>query len=197
MVKKYVLEDNEDPMRTLCRMASRTESEDFPEDVIGIAKRLLLDTVVVTLGGSGQEGVKADWVSVTETWRTKALGMALNARTRELPGGNMDGVHRQILDIVLNELGVQGFFGSDKDEMTLFWHRIPPWPDAPNGHARLKNKYILSTITILSLAMITGISRIAPFHWDCVISCEMLDNYKFHHSVYRRSAEHLDINRNR
>lgn len=135
------------------------------------------------------KGIDADWVTLTEDWRTKALGLALNARTDSLPRGNIDGVHRQVLDDVLKGMDLKGFTKADRDEMTLFWHRIPPWPDAPAGHARLKKKYILSTLTILSVAMITGISRKAPFHWDLVISCEMLDHYKFNPSVYRRCAE--------
>jgi 2-haloacid dehalogenase len=138
-----------------------------------------------------KKGVKADWDLVAKQWRTKALGMALNARTSDLPQGNMDGVHRQVLDTVLQEFNIELFSDFDKDEMTLFWHRLSPWSDAPGGHARLKRKYLLSTITILSVAMITGISRRAPFFWDCVFSCEMFDRYKFHPSVYRRCAELL------
>ena len=37
--------------------------------------------------------------------------------------------------------------------------------------------------------MIIDISRIAPFHWDSIISCEMLEWYKFHPSSYARAAE--------
>jgi len=56
---KYVLMEHEDPMSTLCRMVTNTSYEDLPADVVNYAKRSILDTIAVTIGGSAMEGIPA------------------------------------------------------------------------------------------------------------------------------------------
>lgn len=130
-----------------------------------------------------------DWPSLLATWRVKGPGLALNSRPEDLPGGNLDGVHRHVLDEVLEEFDLEGVSEADRDEMTQFWHNLPPWPDAPSGLARLREEYVVSTTTAMSVPMIINISREGKINWDCVICCEMLDRYKFHPSAYKQSAK--------
>lgn len=56
---KYVQQDIEDPMATLCRMALRTQYDDLPADAVRHAKETLLDAMGVTIGGSAMEGIPA------------------------------------------------------------------------------------------------------------------------------------------
>lgn len=140
-----------------------------------------------------EKGIEADWVALTKAWRTQGLQAALNKPRSEVPGGNIDGAHRETLDQVLSDAGIEGFSAADRDEMTLFWHRLDAWPEAARAHARLKRKYIMATLTILSVSLIIDISRRAPFHWDAVISCEFLDEYKMHPSVYQDGARLLQL----
>ena len=44
-------------MSTLCRMVVKTKFEDLPNEVIACAKRFILDTMAVIVGGSGMEGI--------------------------------------------------------------------------------------------------------------------------------------------
>lgn len=53
----FVPADQEDPMSTLCRMVADTRYEDLPSDVVNYAKRSILDTMAVTIGGSSMEGI--------------------------------------------------------------------------------------------------------------------------------------------
>ncbi len=46
-------------MSTLCRMVTDTKYEDLPSDVVNSAKRSILDTMAVTIGGSAMEGIPA------------------------------------------------------------------------------------------------------------------------------------------
>lgn len=138
-----------------------------------------------------ERGIDADWDSILKTWRIKGAGRALNSRSEDLPGGNLDGVHRDVLDEVLAEFNVEGVDPGDREELTRFWHRVPAWPDAPGGLERLRAEYVVSTTTVLSLPMVVSVSRAESLEWDCVVCCEMLDRYKFHPSSYRRSAELL------
>jgi 2-haloacid dehalogenase len=140
-----------------------------------------------------EKGIEADWVALTKAWRMQGLGGALNKARQEVPGGNIDGAHREALDKVLAEAGIEGFSAGDRDEMTLFWHRLDPWPDAADAHARLRKKFTVATLTILSVSLIIDISRRAPFYWDAVISCEFLDYYKMHPSAYQDGVRLLQL----
>ena len=57
----------------------------------------------------------------------------------------------------------------------------------------LRRKFTIATLTILSISLIVDVSRRAPFHWDAVISCEMLERYKLDPSVYRQGARLLAL----
>jgi|TARA_B100001750_G_scaffold87595_2_gene69101 2-haloacid dehalogenase len=135
--------------------------------------------------------IKIDWGSFVNIWRQAASMRIIDSKTSDLPRGNIDGVNREVLDQVLTDFGISGFSNSDKDEMTLFWHQIPAWPDAASGIKRLKKKFIVSTLTILSTSLILQNSRKESLYWDSIISCEMLEWYKFHPSAYSRCAELL------
>ena len=66
-------------------------------------------------------------MAITKAWRTAALEMVLNAKTADLPRGNIDGAHRTTLDTVLDAHGVDGVPPEDRDAMVDFWHRLDPW----------------------------------------------------------------------
>ncbi|MFC1535230.1 MmgE/PrpD family protein [Thermodesulfobacteriota bacterium] len=58
-MSKFLPIDMEDPMSTLCRMVLETQYEDLPDNVINYAKRSILDTIGVIIGGSAMEGIPA------------------------------------------------------------------------------------------------------------------------------------------
>lgn len=53
-------------MRLLCRMVIETGYDDLPPDVLDSAKRTILDTLAVTMGGSAMEGIDAFVSLVTD-----------------------------------------------------------------------------------------------------------------------------------
>ena len=56
-----------------------------------------------------EKGVEGDWIALTKAWRLQGLGGVLNKARHEVFGGNIDGAHRQALDKVLSEAGIEGF----------------------------------------------------------------------------------------
>ncbi|MDP6567677.1 MAG: haloacid dehalogenase type II, partial [Alphaproteobacteria bacterium] len=139
-----------------------------------------------------------DWPALANRWRLLQLqgmlGESMNGKTPDrFRGMNIDGVSRAVLDQVLEEFGLTQLDPAARDELSAAWHRLPAWPDSAPGHARLRRKFLMSTLTILSVSLIVDVSRLAPFLWDCVISCEMLGIYKTNPLVYRRGAELLNL----
>lgn len=142
--------------------------------------------------------IAADWGAFANRWRTLQLqgllGETMNGECKaEFRGLNIDGVTRAVLERALADCAIAGFSDDDKDELALSWHCLPAWPDAAAGHARLRQHFIMSTLTILSVSLIVDVSRLAPFYWDAVISCEMLGIYKPKPEVYRLAAHFLAI----
>jgi 2-methylcitrate dehydratase PrpD len=56
-MSKFILTGQEDPISPLCRMAVETGYEDLPVNAIKVAKRSILDTLAITIGGSALEGI--------------------------------------------------------------------------------------------------------------------------------------------
>jgi 2-methylcitrate dehydratase PrpD len=50
---------SDDPMADLCRLVLATSFDDLPEEVVDCAKRSIVDTLAVTIAGSGMEGIAA------------------------------------------------------------------------------------------------------------------------------------------
>ncbi len=58
-MQRFVHLDQEDLMATLCRMVVNTKYEDLPSKVIDHAKRSIMDTLGVIIGGSAMDGIPA------------------------------------------------------------------------------------------------------------------------------------------
>lgn len=56
-MSEFTLADQEEPMIAMCKMVVNTKYEDLPRKVVNYAKRSILDTVAVTIGGSAMEGI--------------------------------------------------------------------------------------------------------------------------------------------
>ena len=138
-------------------------------------------------------GSTVDWEAFAERWRVLGLNSTLHTSRNTLPQGNIDGVHRQVLDTVLAEFGVEDVSAAQRDDMTLFWHHLPAWPEVAEGLQRLRTRFVVSTLTILSVPLVISCSREAGLVWDFIISCEMLEEYKPHPSIYRRAVELLGL----
>ena len=106
---------------------------------------------------------------------------------------NIDGIHGHVLPGVCEELGIAGFTAEDRGAMVQAWHELAPWPDAPEGIRRLREGYLVTGLTILSVSLIVDVSRRAPFTWDAVMSCEMIGQYKPRPVVYQTGARWLGL----
>lgn len=138
-------------------------------------------------------GLERDWALFTNSWRRRALDSMTTGFTGRVTDLNIDDIHRETLDVVLAEFSIDEPAEDEKRALVAAWHRIPPWPDVPEAHARLAKRFVVSTLTILSVSMIVDVSRLAPFHWDCVISCEMLGHYKPDPYVYASAVKLLQL----
>ena len=143
-----------------------------------------------------RHGLDADWGLICDRWRREgyAGGMQL-VRKGELPFQTADTLHRRMLDMLLEELGAVA------DEAEVFdlnraWHRLHPWPDSPGGLARLRSRFIVSTLSNGNVELLVNMAKFGGLLWDCVLSAEITGAFKPEPQCYQRAAELLGCESN-
>jgi 2-haloacid dehalogenase len=136
-------------------------------------------------------GIRADWSAFADAWRAGYRPAMDDVRTGRLPWTNIDGLHRRILDRILDESGLDMLSAAQKDRLNRAWHRLDPWPDAVRGLKRLKKGYLISTLSNGNVSLLTNMAKRARLPWDCVLSAELFRHYKPDPEAYRGAAAML------
>jgi 2-haloacid dehalogenase len=102
-------------------------------------------------------------------------------------------VYRDALDAVLDERGLAGFSVAEREELTLAWQRLRPWPDVVAGLTRLKDRYTLATLSNADVCAVVNISKRAELPWDAVFAAEMAGVFKPDPAIYRMAATYLGL----
>jgi 2-haloacid dehalogenase len=104
----------------------------------------------------------------------------------------LDVLHREALDDVLAGLGLE-LPARQRDELTLAWHRLDPWPDTVPGLRRLKARFVIAPCSNAHIALSVELARHAGLPWDAILGAEIARAYKPDPVVYRASVAALGI----
>ncbi|BBY01482.1 haloacid dehalogenase type II [Mycobacterium seoulense] len=154
---------------------------DFHSTVCGEARRI----------GAGRHP-DADWPDVVRRWRAAYFATLDVAERRGSSWVPVHSVYRRALDRVLDELGI-GFSDSERDDLTLAWRRLTPWPDVVPGLTRLKGAYTLATLSNADVSAVVEISKRAGLPWDAIFTAEMAGVFKPDPAIYRMAATYLGM----
>jgi 2-haloacid dehalogenase len=143
-----------------------------------------------------ERGIDADWERLAENWRALYMPSMNRVRSGDLPWTNFDQLHRLSLDQVLRDMNIQGFASAACEELTSAWEKLPPWPDAIPGLARLARLATRFTVSTLSNGNRTQQSALMqfsglPFHR--LLSAEDFHHYKPDAEVYLGAATALGL----
>ncbi|WP_307689173.1 haloacid dehalogenase type II [Variovorax ginsengisoli] len=105
----------------------------------------------------------------------------------------IDELHLGILEGVLRDFGVTHLDPVQKRELNRAWHRLPAWPDAAEGLARLKTKYTICTLSNGNIGLLTDMAKHAGLPWDCILSAEVFKAYKPDPRTYLGVAAVFDV----
>ena len=106
----------------------------------------------------------------------------------------LDDLHLRILDGVLRDFGVAGRLDdAARRDLNRAWHRLPAWPDAVAGLARLKRRYTICPLSNGNIALLAAMAKRAGLPWDCVLSAEVFQAYKPDPRTYRGVASVFDV----
>ena len=138
-------------------------------------------------------GIDADWESFADAWRA-GYGPGMDrVRRGELPWTPLDGLHRLILDGLLDQYGLAGLTEPEIERLNRVWHRLKPWPDVVEGLRRLRQNYLTVTLSNGNVALLVNLSKYAGLSWDCILSAELARHYKPDLEVYQTAADLLGL----
>ena len=139
------------------------------------------------------KGIAVSWEAFVDEWKTCYRPGMDAVRTGKLPWTNVDGIYRQKLDALLAEYGIHGLNEAEKVYLNRAWHRCNPWLDVVAGLTRLKEKYVLSTLSNGDVACLVNMAKHGRLPWDCVLCAEIFRHYKPDPEVYRGAIELLAL----
>ena len=138
-------------------------------------------------------GIDVDWAEFADRWRAGYAPAMARVRNGELPWTEIDVLHRMILDDLLDDFGITGLSEDEKDYRNLVWHRLEPWPDSVAGLNRLRQRFIVATLSNGNVALLTNMAKHAGLPWDCILSAELMKRYKPDPETYLGAADLLGL----
>ncbi|MEO8542260.1 MAG: haloacid dehalogenase type II [Burkholderiaceae bacterium] len=153
---------------------------------------------VVDWHGSIQREVNAmalgvDGAAFALAWRAGYQPAMRRVMSGQLGWTLIDELHRTILEQILEEFGVRRLSEAEKSHLNKVWHRLDPWPDVVAGLTRLKQRYIICTLSNGNIGLLTHMAKHGGLPWDCVLSAEVFKAYKPDPSTYLGVAKVFDV----
>jgi 2-haloacid dehalogenase len=130
--------------------------------------------------------------AVADAWRARYQPQLETVRSGEREWVVLDVLHREALDHVLGELGLD-LGESERDDLTLAWHRLDPWPDTVAGLTRLKERFVIAPCSNGHIAQSVNLAKHAGLPWDAILGAEIARAYKPDPRVYRGSVAALGL----
>jgi 2-haloacid dehalogenase len=129
---------------------------------------------------------------VADAWRARYQPQMETVRRGEREWVVLDVLHREALDDVLDDLGLE-LGERERDALTLAWHRLDPWPDTVAGLTRLKERFIIAPCSNGHIAQSVNLARHAGLPWDAILGAEIARAYKPDPRVYEAAVVALGL----
>jgi 2-haloacid dehalogenase len=141
----------------------------------------------------GATGHNLDWLAFADAWRKEYQPALEDVRAGRRPFCKLDLLHRENLDRILPRFGVSNLAEDAARNLNLAWHRLPAWPDAPSGLARLKRRFLLAPVSNGNISLMVDLARRNNFPWDAILGAEIAGDYKRKPRVYLAACEAFDL----
>lgn len=139
------------------------------------------------------KGIAGDWGRFADAWRALYGPSMEEVRSGRRPWAKLDVLHRESLNKLLPEYGLEALSEDELDRLNKAWHRLDPWPDAVEGLTRLKTKFTLFTLSNGNVALLVDMAKRAGLPWDAILGAEVTRHYKPQPECYTLSAELLGL----
>jgi len=138
-------------------------------------------------------GLAVDGSAFALAWRDLYRPAMAKLREGQREWISMDILHRENLEAILQDFGIQHLNDAEKHELNLIWHRLEPWPDAVSGLERLRRGMMVCTLSNGNLALLAQMAKSAALPWDLIVSAENFRHYKPDPRTYQGLCALWDI----
>ncbi len=140
-----------------------------------------------------EKGIDIDWVAFADAWRAGYQPAMEEVRSGGKGWVILDELHRDILDRLIDEFGIEGLGEEEKVHLNKVWHRLEPWPDSVAGLTRLRTHYTLATLSNGNVALLVNMAKRAGLPWDAVLGAEVARAYKPTLDSYKTTVAMLGL----
>ena len=133
--------------------------------------------------------------ALADAWRERYQPAMEECRSGRRPFTRLDVLHRENLDQVLRDTGLDlsRVAAVELDDLNRAWHRLDPWPDAVDGLARLKARHVIAPLSNGNVALLLNMAKRAGLPWDAILGAEVAGAYKPRPEAYLRTADILGL----
>ena len=139
-----------------------------------------------------EKGESIDSEAFADDGRGKMFKIHTQVRQGNLPWMNSDDMHLRALENLTPTYPIL----TTLDHLALVkttWHHLKAFVGAPEAINRLRTKYTVVVLTILSWESIVNSSKTARVQWDGILSCEFLGYYKPSLQAYLKATRLLGL----
>jgi 2-haloacid dehalogenase len=140
-------------------------------------------------------GLDLDAGAFADAWRSRYAPAMRRVSAGERPFVPLDVLHRENLDGVLEDFGLEptGFGPAALDELNCAWHLLPPWPDSVAGITALKRGYIVGPLSNGNTSLLLDMAKAGGLPWDLILGSDVTRAYKPAPEAYLRPAALLGL----
>jgi 2-haloacid dehalogenase len=135
----------------------------------------------------------ADWAAFADDWRGAYAPSMDRVRRGESAWQNLDALHRASLVMLLERYGIGGFDAREYDRVARAWHTLSPWPDVVAGLRRLRERFVVASLSNGNVALQIDLVRHAGLPLDMLFSAELFAHYKPDAQTYGGACALLDL----
>ena len=140
-----------------------------------------------------ERGWQVDWAAFANAWRALYQPSMSQVRDGKRPWTRLDNLHRESLDTLIPQFGLNGLGTVEREHLNRVWHRLRPWPDAVSGLSRLKTKFVVATLSNGNIALLVNMAKHAGLPWDTILGAEVAGHYKPQSEAYLKTADALGL----
>ncbi|MGA8261187.1 MAG: haloacid dehalogenase type II [Arenicellales bacterium] len=138
-------------------------------------------------------GLSVDWARFADRWRSLYQPAMERVRSGARPWTVLDVLHRESLDSLIEEFGLEKLDDDQRLHMNRVWHRLQPWPDSVPGLTRLKRDFIIGPLSNGNVSLLVDMARYSGLPWDVILGAEIAGHYKPQPEAYLTAARLLDL----
>ena len=142
-----------------------------------------------------ERSIAVDAEAFADAWRRRYQPAMEEVRTGRRPFTRLDVLHRENLELVLADFGIDPKREGEValDALNRAWHRLDPWPDTVAGLVRLKTKFFIAPLSNGNIVLLANMAKHGGLPWDAILGAEVARAYKPQPEAYLRTAEVLGM----